>query len=169
VIDDLSAPQLTHQLDLFLQAFAACGERDTERFVLDGVPAGADAQSQPAITQAGDLSSLLRHQNGLSLRQDENPRPQSDPGGCRSEEPTQDERLVEWHGLVIRTPQGAITIRVDRRDDVIEQHDLAVAEALRGVRPRTDRPGVVADLTGGEHGSELHGSPFFRSADSWPS
>src|SRR5205085_1930233 len=64
-------PERAEQLDLLLAARAAVAERLAEGLVLDGVPADADPEPQPAAAEQVDLGGLLGHQHGLPLRQDQ--------------------------------------------------------------------------------------------------
>src|SRR5262245_35330430 len=65
------SPQGSHHRDLLGTPTPAVLEGLVEGLELDGVPAHADPEAQPAAAQHVDLSRLLRHQRRLALRKDQ--------------------------------------------------------------------------------------------------
>src|SRR5262245_21696075 len=70
----LLGPQQAQHLNLFLAAAAAGPKILAERLIFHRIPADADTKAQASATQHIHLRSLLCHQSGLTLRQNNNGR-----------------------------------------------------------------------------------------------
>jgi len=121
-------PEAPEQPDLFVQASPSRGEILRQRLVLDGVPAGGEAESEAPFAEDVDLGGLLREQGRLALRGDDDAGHEFHAGD-RRQEPVEDEGFVESRVHVI----GARPARMRRRvgpEDVIVDSDVLVAELL---------------------------------------
>ena len=70
-IDYLLGPQGAQHGNLFLTPSPTVMEILSQGLVLDGIPADADPQAQAPAAEHIDFGSLLGHQSGLALRQDQ--------------------------------------------------------------------------------------------------
>ena len=156
-VDDRLGPQRAQDRDLLRAPTPAVVEGLVEGLELDGVPAHADAEAQPAAAQHVDLRGLLGDQGRLPLRKNQDARGQGQPVRDRREVGQQRERLVD-HGPVRVGRQRRM--RVERRvgaEDVIGHEEMIEAHGLDGLDERADRGDVGAALRLGEDHAGLHG------------
>src|SRR5262249_37917291 len=90
----LRLPTFPHERHTLLEATAALVERHVERLELFFEPATHDAQQQATFRQLVDRRSLLGHDQGMALRQDQAPdaQPHEATGTCSKSQ--------QGHGLV---------------------------------------------------------------------
>ena len=145
-VHDRLGPQRAQDRDLLRAAAAPVLEGLVEGLELDGVPAHADAEAQPAPAEHVDLGRLLGHQRRLPLREDQ------DAGGQR--ESVRDGREVrhQREGLVddrLVRVRGQRRVGVELRigaEDVVGHEEVVEAHRLDG-------PDELAD--GGDVGPAL--------------
>ena len=114
----------------------------SQSFVFDGVPAGADPETQAPFAEDVHLGGLLGEQCGLALRGDD------DAGHelqlrDRCQEPVEDKGLVECRVDVVR-PLPAGMHRWIGAENVIVDFDMPVAELLDLANVGPDGARVVA-------------------------
>ena len=151
----LLRPEAAQQFDLLGRPRAAVAEVLTKSLVLDGVPADADAQAEPATAEKIDFGRLLRDQRRLALRQDDDPGDELERSGDRGEVAIHHERLVECGVHVV----GAVPTLVHpgvRADDVVIDEDVAEAELLHAFAVRAHRARVATEFRLRERHSNSH-------------
>src|SRR5262245_1309474 len=84
-MDYLLRPQRAQYGNLLLTPLPSVMEILPQGLVLDGIPANANPQPQPTTAEYIDFCSLLGHQGGLALREDEDGCHQLQPPGNASE------------------------------------------------------------------------------------
>src|SRR5437867_2788287 len=141
----LLRPQRAEKGDLLLDPLAAIGEAHSQRFVLDLVPADADAEDEAPAREHVHLRRLLCHKRGLPLRQDQDRGRERQPPRDRGEVAEHDEWLVERRAVVIAAGPAARPVGVSA-EDVIEDHEAVVAQILDALRVLRDRVWVGPDL-----------------------
>ena len=154
-VDDLLGPEPPHQLDLLGLAAAPIVEVFVECFVFHRVPARAHAETQTPAREDVDLGSLLRHQRGLALGEDQHARHQLDAARDAREVAEQHERFVERRVLVVGPGPAALAVRVGA-EHVVEHEQVAVAERLDGLGEVLDDRRVTADFGLGEDDTDVH-------------
>ena len=147
--DQVLGPQTAHQLDLLLGAAAPIMKILAERLVLDGVPAHADAEAEPAAAQHVHRGGLLRHERRLALRQDDDAGDELDALGDAGEVAEQHERLVELVGVAVGAAP-ALAARGVRAEHVVEGEQVVVAQLFGGLGVLLDGGGVGGYLGLGE-------------------
>jgi hypothetical protein len=124
---------------------------------LDRVPADANAEAEIAVGHQVELGRLLRHDNGLPLRQDDHvrhePQLRGDPGQVRE----QHHRLVDDGVVPVRPIPAGIGGRIGA-EDVISGNQVLVAEILGrlGKGAHAAEVGAVEELCLREHDPYLH-------------
>ena len=158
VVHDRLRPQPAQQLDLLVEALAPPLPRHAEapRTPRSSSRCPTPRRSRPPDSTSTSAACLATSAvwrwgrmitAGLEL----------DRRGHPGEEAEQHERLVERVLLGVGAPQLGLPALVDGAEDVVVGDDVAEAEPLGGLGVVADGDRVVADLGGGEHGSELHG------------
>jgi hypothetical protein len=123
--------------------------------VLDGVPAQAHAQPEPAPGQQVDLDRLLGHEHGLALGQDDDAGHQLERDQ-RGQVAEQHERLVERGVRVVGPVPAGVDGGVGAHHVVVGQH-VRVAQLGDGLAVRPHGRHVATQLGLREHGSDPHG------------
>jgi hypothetical protein len=154
VSDRTSVPEAAQELHLFLDAPTPGGEVLPEGLVLDGIPPETHAQPESAFGQQVDLSSLLGHQRGLTLGQDDDAGHQLEPGesGQMAEE---HEGLTKRAVDVVGTGPARVEGAVGAEHVVVGQ-DVGVAQLLDALHVGPDRTAVDGQLGLREHHSDAH-------------
>src|SRR5262249_38659699 len=137
-------PQPPQQRDLLLEAPAPVREVLPERLVLDRVPPDADAEAEATAGEQIDLGRLLRGEDRLTLREDDDAGHElhrRDPG----EVAEQHERLLERRLHVVRAGPASMYLRVGA-DDVVVGEDVGETELLDRLAVRPHRADVAAEL-----------------------
>ena len=154
-IDDLFRPEPAQQFHLLLGATAAGGEVLAERFVLDGVPADANAQAQPPSAQHVHFGSLLGYQRGLALAKDDDGRDQLHAGGQGRHVAECHEDFVE-HAVLGVAARPRLVVRSVRPQHVVVGDDVGVAQFLGRLHVIAHGDGVGTDFRLGENDPYLH-------------
>jgi len=155
-------PQGAHRLDVVVVATPAVGERHADRIELLLQPADPDPEDHATATQVVDRRDLLRGDQGVALRDDEDARRELDPLGHRGHVGQPDERvrqveLLGAAGHLARPVVRVLRLVAARHDDVLDGPErlepgaLGDRRQLASPRCRRAHPGV------GEHQAELHG------------
>src|SRR5262249_36471943 len=121
------APDREHRLQVLLAPRSLGGEGDAERFELGTQIADADAEDQPASRKLVERVQLLGHQQGISLRQDDDPGTEANRGGVRRGEREPDRRVEHRN---VRRHGGRRTLRIGK-DDVLARPQALEAGGLR--------------------------------------
>src|SRR5437867_5195007 len=158
-VHDLLRPARAQNGDLLLDAPASIRDALTTCLVLHPIPADADAENDAAAREDVDLCGLFRHQRRLPLRQDDHRGRELQACCYRGEIPVQDERLVEHRAVVVDAGPASGSIGV-RPEDVIEDHEMVVAELLDRSRVGGDSVGIGADLELRQDRADLHPQGF---------
>jgi len=146
---------------LFLLAGAAGAEVLSEGLVLDGAPADADAEAQPASGKEIDIGGLSCHEYGLALREDQDPRRELDSFGDGGQVGEHHERVVERVVLGVGAGDRRYAIGVHGAEDVVVGEEVIKAELLDRSSDPPYRVGVPAEFGLRVDGADLHGlGPF---------
>ena len=155
VVDDVLGPQPPQQLDLLRLPGSASRERHVEGFVLDLVPARADAKPKAVPGEDGELGGLLGDESRLPLGEDHHAGAESDPARRRRHEREQRERLVESHVLVVRPAPTPWPVGV-RAEHMVVGQDVVRAQGFRALGVVVDRHRIGADLVVRKYDAEFH-------------
>ena len=173
-VHDLLGPQRAQDGDLLGAAAAAVVKGLVQGLELDGVPAHADSEAQPAAAQHVDLGRLLGHQRRLPLREDEDAGGQREPAGDGREVGHQRQRFVD-HGLVrVRGERWMGMEPGIGAQDVVGHEEMVEAHRLDVPDEPTDRLDVGPALRLGEDHADFHESrvaayPFSMTSICTPS
>ena len=154
-LNDFLRPERAEKRDLLLDPPTAIREAHTECFVFDLVPADANTEDESTARQDVDLGRLFRDEGRLPLGQHEHRRRESQAGRDRREIAEQHQRLVEHRSMVIRAGPAPRPVGVGA-EDVVEDHQVVVAELLDGPGISRDHVGIRPDLELREHRAHPH-------------
>lgn len=160
------SPKLAEQPDLLLNPAAASRIRHPKRLILDLVPANSDAQAQTTVGQQVELCCLLRHQDGLTLRENEDAGGEPDAAGPSRNPREEDKGLVEGIGEIVQSiPAGPRFPRCAH--DVVEHQQVRKVELLSSFDKSTERVMLRRDLNLRNHHADAHAftsAPIVRNA-----
>src|SRR5262245_15834203 len=157
-------PELAHDRDLLADPPAARVEVLVQRLKLGVVPADADAQAKAPTREHVDGGSLLGHQRGLTLREDDDAGHQLEPLRARAEIAEKHEWLVERALVCVgRTAPQLLEAFQRGAEHVVEHEEVIVAGSFGRLRVVADHRGVRADLRLGKHHAESHGRALSSS------
>jgi pimeloyl-ACP methyl ester carboxylesterase len=128
----------------------------SERLVLDGVPADADAQSQPAAGQEGYIGCLPCHECRLPLGKDQDAGDKTDSLGETRQIAEHHKRVMERVVLGVRTGELRRPIGVHGTEHVVIGEAVVEAHVLDRSPNASNRARISSKLVLGVHGADLH-------------
>ena len=144
--------------DLLLDAGAAVLEAHAQRFILDFVPAGADAETKAPVAQHVEAGRLLCDQHGLALRQYQNAGHEADLRRGPGHEREQHEGIVELRFEPVRAVPAGTRCGV-RTDDMVISEDVGKTHGFDRLRKVLHSAG--ANKTNSEARYGLHMSYLY--------
>ena len=156
-VDHWLGEQPAEKLYLLLLASAARTEVLPQGLVLDVIPAHAHAEAQSPSREKVNIRRLPRHECGLTLWENQDPRGELDSLRDPGQIGEQHERIMKRVVLGVRAGQLARSVGMNRAEDVVVREDVVKTQVLGGWPDLPNRARVPSKLGLRIDNTDAHG------------